>query len=100
MRGHEEASGTKYVPQSLMDEWAQRDPIANYEAYLTEQGVLNATAVKSLRANHQKAINTGLAQAFQAPPVEAVLETELADVYTPHEHVPAEPIGSSKDLRF
>jgi 2-oxoisovalerate dehydrogenase E1 component len=41
MRGHEEASGTKYVPQELMDAWAVKDPVENYRKYLKSEGVLN-----------------------------------------------------------
>ena len=42
MRGHEEASGTKYVPQHLFDEWKEKDPISNFEKYLLDEGVLTA----------------------------------------------------------
>ena len=34
IRGHEEASGTKYVPQDVLDFWTAKDPIENYQEYL------------------------------------------------------------------
>ncbi len=34
MRGHEEASGTKYVPGELFEQWAEKDPVKNYEEFL------------------------------------------------------------------
>ena len=48
MRGHEEASGTKYVPQELMDEWAKKDPLENFEQYLKEEKVLTDEQMKYL----------------------------------------------------
>ena len=47
MRGHEEASGTKYVPQELMDAWAKKDPLQNYELWLIEQGILTEDVIKN-----------------------------------------------------
>src|SRR5262245_17024316 len=41
MRGHEEASGTDYVPQELFDEWARKDPLLRLEAKLLERGILS-----------------------------------------------------------
>ena len=34
MRGHEEASGVKYVPKEMIETWAQRDPVLRYEEFL------------------------------------------------------------------
>jgi TPP-dependent pyruvate/acetoin dehydrogenase alpha subunit len=48
MRGHEEASGTKYVPKELMETWALKDPVDNYERYLEESGVLNPEAKEKI----------------------------------------------------
>lgn len=49
MRGHEEASGTKYVPKELFEEWSAKDPIANYERWLVEQGILTADVIQEIR---------------------------------------------------
>jgi 2-oxoisovalerate dehydrogenase E1 component len=81
MRGHEEASGTKYVPQELMDEWAKKDPIENYRNYLKEQGILTNEYDESLRAQYKNEIDEHLKIAFDEPDIEANLEEELNDVY-------------------
>ena len=49
MRGHEEASGTKYVPQELFDMWGKKDPVANYERFLVESGVLAEDTIAAIR---------------------------------------------------
>jgi 2-oxoisovalerate dehydrogenase E1 component len=101
MRGHEEASGTKYVPQDLMDHWAKRDPIKNYEAFLLEENILTEEAIKDLRKQYKEEIEAGLEVAYGTPAVEASLETEIGDVYA--SHVPkrvAPDFSDSKELRL
>jgi 2-oxoisovalerate dehydrogenase E1 component len=85
MRGHEEASGTKYVPQDLFKLWELKDPIKNYEQYLLEQGVLDAGAVESIRNEFREKIESELAIGFATKPVVADTETELEDVYATKE---------------
>ncbi len=100
MRGHEEASGTKYVPKHLMEEWAQLDPVDNYEAYLESIGVLDATNKENLNKKVKKAINEALEIAFAEEAITPNLEEELADVYAPF---PQEVIceeGPSTEKRF
>src|SRR5690242_13869472 len=65
MRGHEEASGTKYVPKELMETWAKRDPVENYEKYLIETGVIDQKYIESQRKKIKKQIEEGLAVAFE-----------------------------------
>lgn len=89
MRGHEEASGTKYVPPHLFEEWAQRDPVTNYEHYLQQQGVLTADAVASLRQELKEHIEAELSIAYRARPVVVHTPTELNDVYAPPVPAPA-----------
>lgn len=81
MRGHEEASGTKYVPKSLMEKWSDRDPLICYENYLLEQGVLNAAVIKQLKAGYQTEINKDVEIAFNAEDILASAETETSDMY-------------------
>jgi 2-oxoisovalerate dehydrogenase E1 component len=83
MRGHEEASGTKYVPKELMETWAKKDPLDNYEQFLLNEKVIEPLYVESLRGKIKKEIEEGLDQAFQEthPPADTVVE--LADVHTP-----------------
>lgn len=49
MRGHEEASGTKYIPQHLFETWAKKDPVENFESFLLNEGILNNDSVKFIR---------------------------------------------------
>ncbi len=100
MRGHEEASGTKYVPQALMDEWAQRDPLVNFENYLLREGLLNEAQIKSIRMAFKAKINEGLEAAYQAPALTADLSTEIGDVYAPPAPASTPPEGPATELRF
>jgi 2-oxoisovalerate dehydrogenase E1 component len=81
MRGHEEASGTKYVPQDLMDAWAIKDPIDNYKKYLESEGVLNDTIELALREQFTQEINKNLQIASDEKEIEVNLSNELSDVY-------------------
>lgn len=100
MRGHEEASGTKYVPQELFDEWSKKDPILNYENYLQAEGVLNEALRQEIYDELKAGMDDDLAEVFAEPEVRADTAEELADVYAPyvHEHVPAGPESSNKRL--
>ncbi|ALW84709.1 dehydrogenase [Hymenobacter sedentarius] len=83
MRGHEEASGTKYVPQSLMEEWAVKDPVENYEKWLIQEGILTETAKHSIRETIKAAIEAGLQEADAVPMPTADVQEEIADMYQP-----------------
>ena len=83
MRGHEEASGVKYVPKELFEEWSKKDPVAQYERYLQDQGLLNEERIAGIRATIQKDIESGLSRGFAADPVRPDTEEELKDVYAP-----------------
>ena len=83
MRGHEEASGTKYVPQSLMEEWAQKDPVENYEKWLLAEGILSQTARQTIRETIKAAIEAGLEEADAEPMPTANTAEEIADMYAP-----------------
>lgn len=101
MRGHEEASGTKYVPKELMETWAKKDPVENYEQYLLAAGVIDAKYTESLRKKIKKEIDAGLATAFEETHPEASTETELADMYAPFTQVVVEPKKDKKsEKRF
>ena len=84
MRGHEEASGTKYVPKHLMEEWAKLDPVETYEAYLESIGVLDENTKEKLNKKVKKAINEGLEIAFAEEEIKPRLDEELADLYFPY----------------
>jgi len=91
MRGHEEASGTKYVPQELMDHWEKRDPIANFEAFLKEKGILNDEKIQAFKDNYKKTIKAGLDIAFDEPMVNFSLDKEITDLFAPHQQGNIQP---------
>jgi 2-oxoisovalerate dehydrogenase E1 component len=95
MRGHEEASGTKYVPKDLMDSWAKKDPISNFETYLKKEGILNDKTIETIKKANKKAINDGLDIAYNTPLIEANLEKETTDIYAHYEYQPTEPTSNN-----
>jgi 2-oxoisovalerate dehydrogenase E1 component len=100
MRGHEEASGTKYVPDELMDEWAQKDPIENYRAFLISEEILNEEEDKQYRNNLKAEIEEHLKKASAEPAVEANQTTELNDVYQSFKNQTFAPEGETEEIRF
>lgn len=102
MRGHEEASGTKYVPKQLMEEWAKLDPVDTYEAYLESICLLDEDTKEKLNKKVKKAINDGLEIAFAEEEIAPNLEEELADVYFPFEQKLISPSesGLKSEKRF
>jgi 2-oxoisovalerate dehydrogenase E1 component len=101
MRGHEEASGTKYVPKELMDEWALKDPISNYEQFLMEEGLLDEEKIEELKAKIKTEIEQGLEMAYAEPAITSTIEQELADVYAPHDSRSLPPeTGAASEKRF
>jgi 2-oxoisovalerate dehydrogenase E1 component len=81
MRGHEEASGTKYVPPKLFDLWEMKDPVKSYEKYLVDTGVMNEMKVAEIRNEFKDKIESELKTGFDAKPVVVDTEEELDDVY-------------------
>ncbi len=105
MRGHEEASGTKYVPKELMDEWAKKDPIENYEKWLLEEGILTEDFIKSLKDRYKKEVQKAVDVMFDEPEPVADTEEELADVYAKLEEMEVTPphgdvTSISSEMRF
>lgn len=99
MRGHEEASGTKYVPQELIDTWGMRDPVVNYENFLLEEGVLTEEEIEELKRDIKKEIEDNLEIAFQEPAIESDADKELNDVYHPFEYQEIKPSEEVENIR-
>ncbi|WP_318344952.1 alpha-ketoacid dehydrogenase subunit alpha/beta [Flagellimonas baculiformis] len=100
MRGHEEASGTKYVPEKLMKEWEKKDPIANYEAFLLENGLLSEEKIEQLKAGISEEIDENLKLAFDEPTISFDETKELGDVYQPFDYQEINPKEGVKNIRF
>ena len=83
MRGHEEASGVKYVPPELIEAWDKKDPVRNYEQFLLDEGVIGQDLISSLKKEYETLIQQHLDISAEAPELTADLERELNDVYKP-----------------
>jgi 2-oxoisovalerate dehydrogenase E1 component len=88
MRGHEEASGTDYVPKALVEEWGRKDPLARYEAFLLAKGVLAETDLVTIRGAYKARIDALTEEALTAPEPRSSVEEKLADVFAPSLLVP------------
>jgi 2-oxoisovalerate dehydrogenase E1 component len=100
MRGHEEASGTKYVPQELMDMWAIKDPVDNYRKFLKAESILTDEADDTLRAELKKKIDENYQKASAEPAIEASLSEELNDVYKSYEFEEIAPSDKLENIRM
>jgi 2-oxoisovalerate dehydrogenase E1 component len=101
MRGHEEASGTAYVPRELTAEWEARDPVARFEAYLRESATLSEEAALAVRRELRERIDALVDQALLAPDPHSAAEAEIADVYATSPTSPPEPdAASAPEVRY
>ena len=100
MRGHEEASGTKYVPKFMMDEWGQLDPVDRYEDYLISEGILTPAEQEKINQQVKNSINDALEIAFAEEAVTPDLALELQDVYAPFTQTVVEPGADTTEKRF
>lgn len=100
MRGHEEASGTKYVPQDLMDYWASKDPLENYQEYLKTEGILTEEIEVKMKSDIVHEINENLQIAFDEEKIIPNLQTELNDVFKAYEPEVVNPSSNTKKIRL
>ncbi|MDC6388401.1 dehydrogenase E1 component subunit alpha/beta [Maribacter sp. PR1] len=100
MRGHEEASGTKYVPDDLMEEWASKDPLENYTSYLGKMGLLTNDQDNILRKEITKEIDENLQKANNEKAIDINLSKELNDVYQKFDYKEVECSIHKKNIRF
>nr|WP_298998873.1 alpha-ketoacid dehydrogenase subunit alpha/beta [uncultured Allomuricauda sp.] len=100
MRGHEEASGTKYVPDKLMKKWAEKDPISNFEDYLKEQALLANEEIEKYKESITNEIETHLKKAFEEPAVSVDTKKETNEVYQAYEYEHTEPGSETKNIRL
>ena len=93
MRGHEEASGVKYVPKELFEIWGKKDPLTNYENFLLKEKVVSEQNVQTIRDEFKTYIEESLERGFAVSNIIPNTEEEIQDVYAPHatiQHLPAE----------
>ncbi|MDB3866019.1 dehydrogenase E1 component subunit alpha/beta [bacterium] len=100
VRGHEEASGTKYVPNELLQSWDLKDPLLNYVAYLKTQGILTEEIEVASKASIMKKIQDGLDIAFAEPAIESTTTIELNDVFHKFEYKGIKENNKFNNLRL
>ena len=100
MRGHEEASGTKYVPQHLFDEWKEKDPIANFEQFLLDEGALTPEKIEVIRRGYTTLIDIEIEKVFSEPEIVPDAVTEIADMYKPFDLPTSQPSDQKTNKRY
>ncbi len=100
MRGHEEASGTKYIPDHLFETWQLKDPIDNFERYLLNKGILKAALISEIKDKFNYEIQLHLDKAFKEPAIEFDEIQLLKDVYAPQNFKIKKALGKTTTIRF
>ena len=101
MRGHEEASGTKYVPKELIESWSKKDPLNNYEKFLLDENIVDEQYLASTKKKYSGIIEAGLEIAMKETHPPANTSTELADMYAPfNQHVISPTSETKSEKRF
>lgn len=96
MRGHEEASGTKYVPQHLFDEWGKKDPVNNFENFLLKEKVLDEAYISMVRKEIKSEIESNLEITFKEENPHPDTAAELKDMYDQRPFAMVSPQNSAK----
>ena len=100
MRGHEEASGTKYVPKEILNQWSLKDPIENFQVYLKSINILSEAEEVDFKQLFSREIDTNLAAVFKEEAVTSSLDKELDDVFKPFEIQEVRPGNKTSKIRL
>ncbi len=100
MRGHEEASGTKYYPEGIQDKWALKDPVSNFELFLLQEKVLNEAVIAQIKEGFKADIQRSFDEANAESAIVPSLTQELSDLYAADSAQVIPPTGDSKEIRF
>ena len=100
IRGHEEASGVKYVPKQLIDTWAKKDPISNFEDYLRSNDIINLEDIKTIKDSLNLEINENLEIAYKEPYPKADIELQLSDVFKKFDFIDSRASTKTNHLRL
>jgi len=100
MRGHEEASGTKYVPEELMQFWEQKDPVENFRQFLRDENILTEDQELHFNNEIKAEIALNLKEADEEAPTEFIKTNELNDVYQKFVFQEVNPIENTEYIRF
>ncbi|MFL2593888.1 MAG: thiamine pyrophosphate-dependent enzyme [Flavobacteriaceae bacterium] len=100
MRGHEEASGIKYVPKELIDAWNKKDPIYNYEKFLLDSNILNLNDIENVKQQISKEIESNLSISFNEEKINSSIENEILDVFRKFDFKKIKPTEKLVEKRF
>ncbi len=100
MRGHEEASGTKYIPKKYFEEWGKKDPILNYENFLVEEKIIDDSFVKKTKEEIKTLIDNEWGRSVNEPEIIPDTEKETKEIYKPYKYVHTKTDGSKTNKRF
>ena len=100
MRGHEEASGVKYVPKELLEKWGKKDPVLNFEAFLIDSSILTVEDVTKIKKGITKEIDTNLEKTFNEKKIISSVENELSDVYADFNFKKVEKSNEVQNMRL
>lgn len=100
MRGHEEASGTKYIPKEYFEEWGKKDPILNYEKFLIKEEIIDDSFVRETRDEIKTLIDSEWETSIKEPDIIADTEKEVRDIYYPYKFENTDVGSSKKKKRF
>ena len=100
MRGHEEASGVKYVPKELLEKWSKKDPVLNFEAFLIDSSILTVEDVTKIKKDITKEIDTNLEKTFNEKKIISSPENELSDVYADFNFKKVEKSNEVQNMRL
>ncbi len=100
VRGHEEASGTKYYPEGLVDQWEEKDPVKSFEDFLLKEKVIVEADIEHYRLQNKLAINKAVGEAEKEEAIESDSAREMDDLFASHEPEQVEASGPKKDMRF
>ncbi|MFZ6051171.1 alpha-ketoacid dehydrogenase subunit alpha/beta [Halocola ammonii] len=99
-RGHEEASGTKYYPEGLIEEWEKKDPVENFERFLLKEKHITKEQIEEFRSKIKSEIDKGLKAAQKEPEIEANPEKEVADLFATFDEAPVSAGSETSEKRF
>jgi len=100
MRGHEEASGTKYYPEGLQDKWSEFDPIDNFEQFLLDSGLLTNELVKTGKEAMKVDISASFERALSYSAMSTEIDEEVSDLFASDSRETVQPSGEVKEMRF
>ncbi len=100
IRGHEEASGTKYYPEGLIEQWTSKDPVDNFEAWMIKEKYITDKQAEDTKDRLKQKINDALKVVYALPEITPNTEEEVEDLFQPFHENPVVPNDNKKTMRF